>query len=207
MKGLFERDVIAMGKNRVFLAVMVVLCACYAVSDMYITGVLLMPMLFATVCGAMVRNDMSAPIRRALFALPFGKGEYVAEKYLVSTAPSILFAIVLRSVSAAVHRQTFAQSAMVVACAVLLTALTVSVEIPVNIVFRDRAQVARVCVLAVVFTLVVLAVSVDMGPEGLLRTIASIPAWALYGAGVAIGVASLAVSAAVSLHALRRAQL
>ena len=56
MKGLFERDVIAMGKNRVFLAVMVVLCACYAVSDMYITGVLLMPMLFATVCGAMVRD-------------------------------------------------------------------------------------------------------------------------------------------------------
>ncbi len=51
MKGLVERDMIAMGKNRLFLIVMLALCVFYTVSDMYIMGVLLIPMLFSTVCG------------------------------------------------------------------------------------------------------------------------------------------------------------
>ncbi len=85
MKGLVERDMIAMGKNRPFLIVMLALCVFYTVSDMYIMGVLLIPMLFSTVCGAMVRNDLSAPVRRTLFAMPFSAGEYIAEKYLIAT--------------------------------------------------------------------------------------------------------------------------
>ena len=51
MRGLLTRDMIAMGKNRAFLAVVLMLCLFYTVSDMYVTGVLLMPMLLATVCG------------------------------------------------------------------------------------------------------------------------------------------------------------
>lgn len=207
MRGLLARDMIAMGKNRVFLAVMLMLCLFYTVSDMYVTGVLLMPMLLATVCGNMIRNDLSAQIRRTLFAMPFDRGQYVAEKYLVSIVPSCLLALVLQALSAAVHRQPVAQSAMVVACATLLTVLTVSIEIPVNIIFRDRAQIARVCILAIVFTLVVLAVSLDMGADGLLATIVSMPSWAPYGIGATLGAAVLAVSVMASRHTLRSAQL
>lgn len=76
MKGLMARDMIAMGKNRVFLVVMLASCLFYTFSDMYVTGVMLMPMLFSTVCGKMVRNDLSAPIRRTLFTLPFSRREY-----------------------------------------------------------------------------------------------------------------------------------
>lgn len=76
MKGLMARDMIAMDKNRVFLVVMLALCLFYTFSDMYVTGVMLMPMLFSTVCGNMVRNDLSAPIRRTLFTLPFSRREY-----------------------------------------------------------------------------------------------------------------------------------
>lgn len=125
MKGLMARDMIAMDKNRVFLVVMLALCLFYTFSDMYVTGVMLMPMLFSTVCGNMVRNDLSAPIRRTLFTLPFSRREYAGEKYLVSIVPA--------------------------------------------------------CVLAVVFALVVLAVSLDMGTDGLFAIITSAPAWALYG--------------------------
>ncbi|PAU68668.1 ABC-2 family transporter protein [Bifidobacterium italicum] len=207
MRGLLARDVIAMGKNRAFLLVALALCVFYTVSDMYVTGVLLMPMLLATVCGNMIRNDLSAPIRRMLFSMPFSREQYVAEKYLVSIVPSCLLAFVLQALSAVIHRQSVAQSAMVVACATLLTVLTVSIEIPVNIIFRDRAQIARVCILAIVFTLVVLAVSLDMGADGLLATIVSTPSWALYGIGAALGAAVLVVSAIVSRHALRSAQL
>lgn len=207
MRGLLARDMIAMGKNRVFLAVTLMLCLFYTVSDMYVTGVLLMPMLLAAACGNMIRNDLSAPIRRTLFAMPFDRGQYVAEKYLVSIIPSCLLAFALQALSAAVHRQPVAQSAMVVACAALLTVLTASIEIPVNIVFRDRAQIARVCILAVVLTLVVLAVSLDMGTDGLLAAIVSMPSWAPYSIGAALGAAVLAVSVMVSRHALRSAQL
>ncbi|WP_081664101.1 ABC-2 transporter permease [Bifidobacterium sp. AGR2158] len=207
MRGLLARDVIATGKNRAFLLVALALCVFYTVSDMYVTGVLLMPMLLATVCGNMIRNDLSAPIRRMLFSMPFSREQYVAEKYLVSIVPSCLLAFVLQALSAAVHKQSVAQSAMVVACATLLTVLTVSIEIPVNIIFRDRAQIARVCILAVVFTLVVLAVSLDIGTDGLLATIVSMPSWTLYDIGAALGAAVLAVSVIVSRHALRAAQL
>lgn len=207
MRGLLARDVIAMGKNRAFLLVALALCVFYTVSDMYVTGVLLMPMLLATVCGNMIRNDLSAPIRRMLFSMPFSREQYVAEKYLVSIVPSCLLAFVLQALSAVIHRQSVAQSAMVVACATLLTVLTVSIEIPVNIIFRDRAQIARVCILAVVFTLVVLAVSLDIGTDGLLATIVSMPSWTLYGIGAALVAAVLAVSVIVSRHALRAAQL
>ncbi|PLS28221.1 ABC-2 family transporter protein [Bifidobacterium anseris] len=207
MRGLLARDVIAMGKNRAFLLVALALCVFYTVSDMYVTGVLLMPMLLATVCGNMIRNDLSAPIRRMLFSMPFSREQYVAEKYLVSIVPSCLLAFVLQALSAVIHRQSVAQSAMVVACATLLTVLTVSIEIPVNIIFRDRAQIARVCILAVVFTLVVLAVSLDIGTDGLLAAIVSMPSWTLYGIGTALVAAVLAVSVIVSRHALRAAQL
>lgn len=207
MRGLLTRDMIAMGKNRVFLIVALMLCLFYTVSDMYAAGVLLMPVLLATVCGNMIRNDLSAPIRRALFAMPFDRGQYVAEKYLVSIVPSWVLALVLQAISAVVHRQSVAQSAMVVACAALLTVLTVSIEIPVNIIFRDRAQIARVCILAVVCAFVGIAVSLDMGTDGLLATIVSTPSWALYGIGAALGAAVLVVSAIVSRHALRSAQL
>lgn len=151
MKGLMARDMIAMGKNRVFLVVMLALCLFYTFSDMYVTGVMLMPMLFSTVCGNMVRNDLSAPIRRTLFTLPFSRREYAGEKYLVSIVPA--------------------------------------------------------CVLAVVFALVVLAVSLDMGTDGLFAIITSAPAWALYGIGALLGAVALAVSVMVSLRALRTAQL
>lgn len=134
MKGLVERDMIAMGKNRLFLIVMLALCVFYTVSDMYIMGVLLIPMLFSTVCGAMVRNDLSAPVRRTLFAMPFSAGEYIAEKYLIATVPSCLLAVVLQALSAVVHRQSFAQSAVVVVCAVLFTALSASIEIPLSLI-------------------------------------------------------------------------
>ena len=204
MRGLLTRDMIAMGKNRAFLAVVLMLCLFYTVSDMYVTGVLLMPMLLATVCGNMIRNDLSAPVRRTLFAMPFDRGEYVTEKYLVSIVPSCLLALVL---SAAVHRQPVTQSAMVVACAVLLTVITASIEIPVNVIFRDRAQIARVCILAVACAFVGIAVSLDMGTDGLLAIIVSMPAWAVYGIGAAAGAAVLAVSVMVSRHALRAAQL
>lgn len=207
MRGLLTRDMIAMGKNRVFLIVALMLCLFYTVSDMYAAGVLLMPVLLATVCGNMIRNDLSAPIRRALFAMPFDRGQYVAEKYLASIVPSWVLAFVLQAISAVVHRQSVAQSAMVVACAALLTVLTVSIEIPVNIIFRDRAQIARVCILAVVCAFVGIAVSLDMGTDGLLATIVSTPSWALYGIGAALGAAVLVVSAIVSRHALRSAQL
>lgn len=207
MRGLLTRDMIAMGKNRAFLAVVLMLCLFYTVSDMYVTGVLLMPMLLATVCGNMIRNDLSAPVRRTLFAMPFDRGEYVTEKYFVSIVPSCLLALVLQALSAAVHRQPVTQSAMVVACAVLLTVITASIEIPVNVIFRDRAQIARVCILAVVCAFVGIAVSLDMGTDGLLAIIVSMPAWAVYGIGAAAGAAVLAVSVMVSRHALRAAQL
>ena len=123
----------------------------YTFSDMYVTGVMLMPMLFSTVCGKMVRNDLSAPIWRTLFTLPFSRREYAGEKYLVSIVPA--------------------------------------------------------CVLAVVFALVVLAVSLDMGTDGLFAIITSAPAWALYGIGALLGAVALAVSVMVSLRALLTAQL
>ncbi len=207
MKGLMARDMIAMGKNRVFLVVMLALCLFYTFSDMYVTGVMLMPMLFSTVCGNMVRNDLSAPIRRTLFTLPFSRREYAGEKYLVSIVPACVLAVVLQMVSAVVHRQSITQSGMIAAWAVLLTVLTVSVELPVTIIFRDRVQIARVCILAVVFALVALAVSLDMGTDGLFAIITSAPAWALYGIGALLGAVALAVSVMVSLRALRTAQL
>lgn len=207
MKGLMARDMIAMGKNRVFLVVMLALCLFYTFSDMYVTGVMLMPMLFSTVCGNMVRNDLSAPIRRTLFTLPFSRREYAGEKYLVSIVPACVLAVVLQMVSAVVHRQSITQSGMIAAWAVLLTVLTVSVELPVTIIFRDRVQIARVCILAVVFSLVALAVSLDMGTDGLFAIITSAPAWALYGIGALLGAVALAVSVMVSLRALRTAQL
>lgn len=207
MKGLMARDMIAMGKNRVFLVVMLASCLFYTFSDMYVTGVMLMPMLFSTVCGNMVRNDLSAPIRRTLFTLPFSRREYAGEKYLVSIVPACVLAVVLQMVSAVVHRQSITQSGMIAACAVLLTVLTVSVELPVTIIFRDRLQIARVCILAVVFALVALAVSLDMGTDGLFAIITSAPTWALYGIGALLGAVALAVSVMVSLRALHTAQL
>lgn len=113
----------------------------------------------------------------------------------------------LQMVSAVVHRQSITQSGMIAACAVLLTVLTVSVELPVTIIFRDRVQIARVCILAVVFALVAIAVSLDMGTDGLFAIITSAPAWALYGIGALLGAVALAVSVMVSLRALRTAQL
>lgn len=207
MKGLMERDLIAMGKNRLFLIVMLALCVFYTVSDMYITGVLLMPMLFSTVCGAMVRNDLSAPVRRTLFAMPFTAGEYIVEKYLIATVPACLLAVVLQALSAVVHRQSFTQSVMVVVFAMLFTALSASIEIPVNIIFRDRAQVARVCVLAVVLAIVALGISMGVEADSVLAMIASMPLWVWYGVGIACTAAVLATSMTVSLHALRAAQL
>ncbi|RYQ17264.1 ABC-2 family transporter protein [Bifidobacterium pseudolongum subsp. globosum] len=205
MKGLMARDMIAMGKNRVFLVVMLALCLFYTFSDMYVTGVMLMPMMFSTVCGNMVRNDLSAPIRRTLFTLPFSRREYAGEKYLVSIVPACVLAVMLQMASAVVHRQSITQSGMIAACAVLLTVLTVSVELPVTIIFRDRVQIARVCILAV--ALVAIAVSLDMGTDGLFAIITSAPAWALYGIGALLGAVALAVSVMVSLRALRTAQL
>lgn len=96
---------------------------------------------------------------------------------------------------------------VVVVFAVLFTALSTSIEIPVNIIFRDRAQLARICVLAVVMAIVALAIFVGVGADGVPTAIAAMPLWVWYGGAIACTVAVLASSVAVSLHALRAAQL
>ncbi len=115
--------------------------------------------------------------------------------------------MVLQALSAVVHRQSFAQSAVVVVFAVLFTALSASNEIPVNIIFRDRAQLARIFVLAVVMALEALARFVGAGADGGPSAIAAMRLWVWYGGAIACSVAVLASSVAVSLHALRVAQL
>ncbi len=143
---------IAMGKNRVFLVVMLALCLFYTFSDMYVTGVMLMPMLFSTVCGNMVRNDLErSDTAYTVHVTIQREGIRRGEVSRLDCPPACVLAVVLQMVSAVVHRQSITQSGMIAACAVLLTVLTVSVELPVTIIFRDRVQIARVCILAVVF--------------------------------------------------------
>ena len=73
--------------------------------------------------------------------------------------------------------------------------------------FGTWQLLVNLCILAVVFALVAIAVSLDMGTDGLFAIITSAPAWALYGIGALLGAVALAVSVMVSLRALRTAQL
>lgn len=174
MKGLFVRDAIWLGKQRMLLVCMLALTVFYLFSDLYAFGVAFLPLMLAMLVCKTVQNDVSRACRRMFFTMPFNTRDYLIEKYCGAIIPPMLLSLVLMALGTLSPQMAWNQVPVALVMVLTTVSVTVAVEIPISLAFRDRAAVMRIVAMAVIFTICVLVVSITNN-QGILIALTSIP--------------------------------
>ena len=210
MKGLFVRDAIWLGKQRMLLVCMLALTVFYLFSDLHAFGVAFLPLMLAMLVCRTVQNDVSRACRRMFFTMPFNTRDYLIEKYCGAIIPPMLLSLVLMALGTLSPQMAWNQVPVALVMVLATVSVTVAVEIPIILAFRDRAAVMRIVAMAVIFTICVLVVSVTNNqdilvaltsiPDGLLMLIGGLAGIAAFEAcsgvlmGAVLGLSSMTVS-------------
>lgn len=99
MKGLFVRDAIWLGKQRMLLCACWALTVFYLFSDLHAFGVAFLPLMLAMLVCRTVQNDVSRACRRMFFTMPFNTRDYLIEKYCGAIIPPMLLSLVLMALA------------------------------------------------------------------------------------------------------------
>lgn len=205
MKGLFVRDAIWLGKQRMLLVCMLALTVFYLFSDLYAFGVAFLPLMLAMLVCKTVQNDVSRACRRMFFTMPFNTRDYLIEKYCGAIIPPMLLSLVLMALGTLSPQMAWNQVPVALVMVLATVSVTVAVEIPISLAFRDRAAVMRIVAMAVIFTICVLVVSVTNN-QGILVALTSIPDGLLMLIGGVVCLVCTAASVSISHRLLSRAE-
>lgn len=205
MKGLFVRDAIWLGKQRMLLVCMLALTVFYLFSDLYAFGVAFLPLMLAMLVCKTVQNDVSRACRRMFFTMPFNTRDYLIEKYCGAIIPPMLLSLVLMALGTLSPQMAWNQVPVALVMVLATVSVTVAVEIPISLAFRDRAAVMRVVAMAVIFTICVLVVSITNN-QGILVALTSIPNGLLMLIGGVVCLVCTAASVSISHRLLSRAE-
>ncbi|RYM94921.1 ABC-2 transporter permease [Bifidobacterium animalis] len=205
MKGLFVRDAIWLGKQRMLLVCMLALTVFYLFSDLYAFGVAFLPLMLAMLVCRTVQNDVSRACRRMFFTMPFNTRDYLIEKYCGAIIPPMLLSLVLMALGTLSPQMAWNQVPVALVMVLATVSVTVAVEIPISLAFRDRAAVMRIVAMAVIFTICVLVVSVTNN-QGILVALTSIPDGLLMLIGGVVCLVCTAASVSISHRLLSRAE-
>ncbi len=205
MKGLFVRDAIWLGKQRMLLVCMLALTVFYLFSDLYAFGVAFLPLMLAMLVCKTVQNDVSRACRRMFFTMPFNTRDYLIEKYCGAIIPPILLSLVLMALGTLSPQMAWNQVPVALVMVLTTVSVTVAVEIPISLAFRDRAAVMRIVAMAVIFTICVLVVSVTNN-QGILVALISIPNGMLILIGSVVCLVCTVTSVSISHRILSRAE-
>ena len=141
MKGLFVRDAIWLGKQRMLLVCMLALTVFYLFSDLHAFGVAFLPLMLAMLVCRTVQNDVSRACRRMFFTMPFNTRDYLIEKYCGAIIPPMLLSLVLMALGTLSPQMAWNQVPVALVMVLATVSVTVAVEIPIILAFRDRAAV------------------------------------------------------------------
>lgn len=205
MKGLFVRDAIWLGKQRMLLVCMLALTVFYLFSDLYAFGVAFLPLMLAMLVCRTVQNDVSRACRRMFFTMPFNTRDYLIEKYCGAIIPPMLLSLVLMALGTLSPQMAWNQVPVALVMVLATVSVTVAVEIPISLAFRDRAAVMRIVAMAVIFTICVLVVSVTNNQD-ILVALTSIPDGLLMLIGGVVCLVCTAASGSISHRLLSRAE-
>lgn len=205
MKGLFVRDAIWLGKQRMLLVCMLALTVFYLFSDLYAFGVAFLPLMLAMLVCKTVQNDVSRACRRMFFTMPFNTRDYLIEKYCGAIIPSMLLSLVLMALGTLSPQMAWNQVPVALVMVLTTVSVTVAVEIPISLAFRDRAAVMRIVAMAVIFTICVLVVSITNN-QGILVALTSIPNGMLMLIGGVVCLVCTVTSVSISHRILSRAE-
>lgn len=205
MKGLFVRDAIWLGKQRMLLVCMLALTVFYLFSDLYAFGVAFLPLMLAMLVCKTVQNDVSRACRRMFFTMPFNTRDYLIEKYCGAIIPPMLLSLVLMALGTLSPQMAWNQVPVALVMVLTTVSVTVAVEIPISLAFRDRAAVMRIVAMAVIFTICVLVVSVTNN-QGILVALISIPNGMLILIGGVVCLVCTVTSVSISHRILIRAE-
>ncbi len=205
MKGLFVRDAIWLGKQRMLLVCMLALTVFYLFSDLYAFGVAFLPLMLAMLVCKTVQNDVSRACRRMFFTMPFNTRDYLIEKYCGAIIPPMLLSLVLMALGTLSPQMAWNQVPVALVMVLTTVSVTVAVEIPISLAFRDRAAVMRIVAMAVIFTICVLVVSVTNN-QGILVALISIPNGMLILIGGVVCLVCTVTSVSISHCILSRAE-
>lgn len=205
MKGLFVRDAIWLGKQRMLLVCMLALTVFYLFSDLYAFGVAFLPLMLAMLVCKTVQNDVSRACRRMFFTMPFNTRDYLIEKYCSAIIPPMLLSLMLMALGTLSPQMAWNQVPVALVMVLTTVSVTVAVEIPISLAFRDRAAVMRIVAMAVIFTICVLVVSITNN-QGILVALTSIPNGMLMLIGGVVCLVCTAASVSISHCILSRAE-
>jgi len=205
MKGLFVRDAIWLGKQRMLLVCMLALTVFYLFSDLYAFGVAFLPLMLAMLVCKTVQNDVSRACRRMFFTMPFNTRDYLIEKYCGAIIPPMLLSLVLMALGTLSPQMAWNQVPAALVMVLTTVSVTVAVEIPISLAFRDRAAVMRIVAMAVIFTICVLVVSITNN-QGILAALTSIPNGMLMLIGGVVCLVCTVTSVSISHRILSRAE-
>lgn len=205
MKGLFVRDAIWLGKQRMLLVCMLALTVFYLFSDLYAFGVAFLPLMLAMLVCKTVQNDVSRACRRMFFTMPFNTRDYLIEKYCGAIIPPMLLSLVLMALGTLSPQMAWSRVPVALVMVLTTVSVTVAVEIPISLAFRDRAAVMRIVAMAVIFTICVLVVSVTNN-QGILVALISIPNGMLILIGGVVCLVCTVTSVSISHRILSRAE-
>lgn len=205
MKGLFVRDAIWLGKQRMLLVCMLALTVFYLFSDLYAFGVAFLPLMLAMLVCKTVQNDVSRACRRMFFTMPFNTRDYLIEKYCGAIIPPMLLSLVLMALGTLSPQMAWNQVPVALVMVLATVSVTVAVEIPISLAFRDRAAVMRIVAMAVIFTICVLVVSITNN-QGILVALTSIPNGMLMLIGGVVCLVCTVISVSISHRILSRAE-
>ena len=204
MKGLFVRDAIWLGKQRMLLVCMLALTVFYLFSDLHAFGVAFLPLMLAMLVCRTVQNDVSRACRRMFFTMPFNTRDYLIEKYCGAIIPPMLLSLVLMALGTLSPQMAWNQVPVALVMVLATVSVTVAVEIPIILAFRDRAAM-RIVAIAVIFTICVLVVSVTNNQD-ILVALTSIPDGLLMLIGGVVCLVCTAASGSISHRLLSRAE-
>lgn len=205
MKGLFVRDAIWLGKQRMLLVCMLALTVFYLFSDLYAFGVAFLPLMLAMLVCKTVQNDVSRACRRMFFTMPFNTRDYLIEKYCGAIIPPMLLSLVLMALGTLSPQMAWDQVPVALVMVLTTVSVTVAVEIPISLAFRDRAAMMRIVAMAVIFTICVLIVSITNN-QGILVALTSIPNGLLMLIGGVVCLVCTVTSVSISHRILSRAE-
>ena len=187
------------------LVCMLALTVFYLFSDLHAFGVAFLPLMLAMLVCRTVQNDVSRACRRMFFTMPFNTRDYLIEKYCGAIIPPMLLSLVLMALGTLSPQMAWNQVPVALVMVLATVSVTVAVEIPIILAFRDRAAVMRIVAMAVIFTICVLVVSVTNNQD-ILVALTSIPDGLLMLIGGVVCLVCTAASGSISHRLLSRAE-
>lgn len=196
MKGLFTKDFLWLAGQKRLLLVVIGLVVIYQFTDMYAFGCAFVMYMTVMVLAKTIIWDLGSS-GKFLFTLPFSRRAYVTEKYILTLGTGLAVGLIVLGITLLHAPEPDMLTDAFTWCA-LLCMLTVAVEIPLTIQFKEKSQLFLM--ILVIALCIPLGALEDTDLKGLAEINWTVAGWILAG----VSLAALAVSWIVSTKLINK---